>query len=217
MKDKYSLLKPDAYYHIYNRANGNEKLFLSKENYLFFLEKYNEFISPICDTFSYCLMPNHFHLLVKVKSEELLKPVYNPNLLVLKPGDLKVFNEMDLKKFLSKKFSNLFSSYAQYFNLKNERKGSLFMKNFKRKRVTNTNYLLKLVQYIHFNPIEAGLTNNPYNYEYSSFTNLISKDTSLLKRDEVISWFDDLENFKHIHDNAPIVLNLDQNIFPEFE
>ncbi len=217
MQDKHSLLEPDAHYHIYNRANGNDKLFINKENYFIFLKKYIEFISPICDTFSYCLMPNHFHFLVKIKSEEILRPIYNPNLLFLKPKDINSSNDSDLKKFLSKKFSNLFSSYTQYFNLKNERKGSLFMKNFKRKKVNNSNYLFKLIHYIHFNPVEAGITNNPYDYEYSSLSKLISNETSILNRKEVISWFDNLENFKLIHEKSSLVLKLDQNIFPEFE
>ena len=217
MQDKLSLLEPDAHYHIYNRANGNDKLFKCKENYYIFLKKYSEFISPICDTFSYCLMPNHFHFLVKIKSEEILRPIYNPNLLFLTPKDLNSPKDSDLKKFISKKFSNFFSSYTQYFNLINERKGSLFMKNFKRKKVNNSNYRNKLIHYIHFNPVEAGLTKNPYNYEFSSLSKLISNQTSLLDRKEVISWFDDLENFKQIHKNPCTVLRLDQNIFPEFE
>ena len=61
-------LQAEHTYHIFNRANGYEKLFLSGENYRFFLEKYRHYIGPVVDTFGYCLMPNHFHFLTRIKS-----------------------------------------------------------------------------------------------------------------------------------------------------
>jgi len=63
-------LESDKYYHIYNHAVGNDNLFKKEENYYFFLKKYIQHISPIADTFAYCLMPNHFHFAVRVKSEK---------------------------------------------------------------------------------------------------------------------------------------------------
>ena len=57
-------------YHIYNYANGNENLFREQKNYEYFLEKYKQHINPIAETIAWCLMPNHFHLLVKIKTEE---------------------------------------------------------------------------------------------------------------------------------------------------
>lgn len=73
MINKQAILKPENTYHVYNRANGNEKLFLSDENYCYFLKKYDEYIYPIADTFCYCLMPNHFHFLIRIKEESVLK------------------------------------------------------------------------------------------------------------------------------------------------
>ncbi len=60
----------EKYYHIYNHANGDENLFREQKNYEYFLEKYKQHISPIAETIAWCLMPNHFHLLVKIKTEE---------------------------------------------------------------------------------------------------------------------------------------------------
>ena len=74
MQDYKSNLSQDCFYHIYNRANGNEKLFASDDNYIYFLKQYNYYISPIAKTFAYCLMPNHFHFLVQIK------PIANLNL-----------------------------------------------------------------------------------------------------------------------------------------
>ena len=72
MENKYSSIQADSFYHIYNRANGDEKTFLDDENYQFFLRQYKKYIHPFVDTYCYCLMPNHFHFLLKVKNEQEL-------------------------------------------------------------------------------------------------------------------------------------------------
>ena len=54
-------------YHIYNHANGDDNIFREQDNYRFFLEKYVKYINPVADTFAYCLMRNHFHLMVRIK------------------------------------------------------------------------------------------------------------------------------------------------------
>ncbi|MCK5209465.1 MAG: hypothetical protein KAQ79_15630, partial [Cyclobacteriaceae bacterium] len=53
-------------YHIYNHANGDDNIFREQDNYRFFLEKYVKYINPVADTFAYCLMRNHFHLMVRI-------------------------------------------------------------------------------------------------------------------------------------------------------
>ena len=63
----------ETFFHIFNHAVGNESLFKNNENFCFFLKKYNEHTESIWDTFAYCLMPNHFHLLIKVKPIEILE------------------------------------------------------------------------------------------------------------------------------------------------
>ena len=163
MENKLEVLQPDAFYHIYNRANGSEKLFITDENYVFFLRKYKEYISPICHTYCYCLMPNHFHFLIQIKSQQELTLFFNQKT-SLNYNDsnnadgLKAFPKFKtLEKLISKQFSNFFSCYTQALNKQQNRKGSLFMKNFKRKKVRDTPYLLQLIKYIHYNPIEAKL------------------------------------------------------------
>lgn len=60
-------MRPLKYYHIYNHANGFENIFIEERNFRFFLEKYQFYILPIAKTFAHCLMPNHFHFLIKIK------------------------------------------------------------------------------------------------------------------------------------------------------
>jgi putative transposase len=71
--DKYLAdFEEGGIYHIYNRTNNKEKLFLSDDNRTFFLKRYKEILSPFTDTYCWCLLPNHFHLLIKVKSEDTI-------------------------------------------------------------------------------------------------------------------------------------------------
>jgi putative transposase len=206
MKDYKSILEPQNTYHIYNRANGSEKLFLSDDNYRYFLKKYDEYISPIVDTFCYCLMPNHFHFLVRVKEEttvvgQILNRLSKPG---PTPKTLQGFQTLEglpkhqaISNYLSHQFSHLFNGYTQAFNKQNNRKGSLFMHTFNRKLITNETYFRKLIHYIHYNPIEAGLAQLPEEWKHSSYKTLVSFSETNLLRDEVIDYFENIENFKY--------------------
>jgi hypothetical protein len=63
------ILEKDNYYHLYNRSINKEKIFHKRENYVYFLKKYNK-INKLDDTLAYCLMPTHFHFLFKVNTQE---------------------------------------------------------------------------------------------------------------------------------------------------
>jgi len=67
MKNTTARLQSGVYYHIYNRGNNRENLFLEEKNYPYFLFLYEKHIEPVADTYAYCLMRNHFHLLVRIK------------------------------------------------------------------------------------------------------------------------------------------------------
>ncbi|AZB08842.1 hypothetical protein EG344_08415 [Chryseobacterium sp. G0162] len=62
-------IEADCFYHIYNRGINGENIFKSDRNYLFFFKKMSESLFPVCDVYAYCLMPNHFHILIKIKSD----------------------------------------------------------------------------------------------------------------------------------------------------
>jgi len=62
-------LQTNTFYHIFSRATGEEQLFRNEENYKYFLNKFKIYINPIADTYGYCLLPNHFHLLIKIKDD----------------------------------------------------------------------------------------------------------------------------------------------------
>jgi REP element-mobilizing transposase RayT len=194
------LLKPTQAYHIYNHANGSELLFKEKQNYKFFLDKYRKYISPVADTHVYCLMPNHFHILVRIKREEDIISAFNGSF-ARKYNRLMPVEEKEnlVSLFASKQFSNLFSSYTQAFNKTYDRMGSLFMKNFKRKIIEDDRHYKETVIYIHLNPVHHDFVNTPYEWPYSSYGILLSGKETWLKKDEVINSFDNVSSFETAH------------------
>jgi len=168
MKDYTSTqLEPGKTYHIYNRANGNELLFCNDDNYLFFLQQVKRFIVPVANIYAYSLLPNHLHFLIRLKEEPELYQYFSGVYQKRFESVLKNYNNFG--KLVSKNFSNLFSSYSQSFNRQQNRKGNLFNHKFKRLEVSEPAYFLKLVHYIHLNPVEAGLCKEAGQWKYSSY------------------------------------------------
>ena len=120
----YTKLHPGEYYHIYNRCVDRQPLFRNAENHHFFLKRYHKYISPLVTTYSYALCRDHFHLGVKIKSEEELEE-FNE---LKKYGD-RFSNPHDL---ISEQFRCFFLSYAKATNNEYDRVGALFQSPFKR-------------------------------------------------------------------------------------
>jgi len=218
VQDFVAILEPDTFYHIYNRANGNELLFKNDNNYRYFLGKYKVYISPIADLYAYCLMPNHFHFLVKIKSQNNIERlILKSNKTISSSKAIQGFEGLSgrskhevISLFLTKQWSHFFNGYTQAFNKMFKRKGSLFMRNYKRKKVENEQYLRKLIHYIHYNPVEAKLVDRINDWAFSSYRSIISTRQTDLMRDDVINLFDDLDNFKACHSFPPNLMGIDK-------
>ena len=171
-KPKYfESFQSEKIYHIYNHAVGNENLFRTKDNYVYFLKKYSQYIYPVCKTFVYCLMPNHFHFLIEIRnSEELYKHFVSikPENKMVKPKD---FSEPE---FVMQQFSNLFNSYAKSYNKAFKRRGALFNDYLRRKSVGHDIYISRLVHYIHSNPVHHKFCKNASDWEFTSYDSIIS-------------------------------------------
>lgn len=179
--EKYDILEPDCFYHIYNRGNNKENLFIEEENYFHFLKLIKKNIIEIADIYAYCLLKNHFHLFVKIKSRSELPEKFHAG------GNL------------SQPFSNLFNAYTKAVNKWSEREGSLFRVRFKRERISDENYLRNAIIYIHLNPVKHSFTEDYIHYLHSSFQSLLSEKSTLLKRRVVIELFDNKENLIFVH------------------
>ena len=206
-------LEPDRYYHIYNHGNGKENIFKSDANYLYFLRQYAKHINPVADTFAYCLMPNHFHIMARMKREEELATLFKDKISSKNPqGFENLAGLNNLSGLLSQQFSNFFNAYTKAFNNQHNRKGSLFLDNFNRKQVGTEHYFQQLIQYIHFNPVHHGFVKSMDEWKYSSYHSLLSNKATLLKREEVMQWFGDSDNFTAIHQNK-----IDEKIILEMQ
>ena len=195
------MLHPSHYYHLYNHANGSDDLFIEDRNYYFFLEKVNKYLLPFMDIYSYCLMPNHFHFLIRIKDEEILIQLLFQNNTSTSMNDMQHIEFIYRK--ISKSLSNLFSSYTQSFNKLYHRKGSLFMPNFKTNPVEDDLSFCALTQYIHANPVHHGFVKDIKEWKYSSFNTLCSQKPTKLDREHLINIFGNKQAFLDYH-NKPI-------------
>ena len=166
--DFYPDLIPGNFYHIYNRANGNEKLFFQERNYDYFLQRYSYYLSDYLETYAYSLLQNHFHLLVKVKGEEAILAAVRNDISPGNNSDNEIVNaaarnpissrnrisERGPSEILIEQFRKLFISYSKAINVQETRTGSLFQKKFKRKLIDNPNYFKHVIYYIHHQPSE---------------------------------------------------------------
>lgn len=180
-------MTPGTTYHIYNHANGTENLFRENENYRYFLSLYKKHIQPIAKTCAYCLLPNHFHFLIEIKDMETLKEAFSK---------LETSEKM-IEKKLSKQFSNFFSAYTQAFNIRYGRKGSLFIKNFKRKPIESVSQWQETFLYIHLNPVKHRFTSDAAQWCWSSWRAYLQEEkASLIDRKEALEYFDTYKNIR---------------------
>ena len=182
-------LTESNFYHIYNRAVGSDLLFKTDDNYQYFLKKYQEYINDYADTYAYCLLENHFHLLIRVK-DELPSPALT---------NFESLSKLDTHQIVSRQFKNLFIAYTLAFNKQQNRNGTLFQTPFKRCLVDNDIYFTRLIYYIHANPQTHGICDDFTEYKWSSYGSVLSEKISNLKRKEVIDWFYGKEGFINFH------------------
>ena len=195
-------------YHIYNRGNNSQTLFFCRDNYLFFLKKINVYILPYADILAWCLMPNHFHLMVYVNKVELelydnVTAQMNRNYLPVK------------KRLLNDSISIMLRSYTRAIQKKYNMTGSLFQHRTKAICLSETDgitpawfqsrygtiinildpemeYPQVCFDYIHQNPVKHGFAKAPSDWEFSSFSDYSGKrNGKLINRDraaEFVSW-----------------------------
>ena len=188
---KINQLEFGKVYHLYNRGVNKMPIFRSHANCQYFLKLYFERIGPLVDTYSWCLMGNHFHFMIRIKTRaEIISKLSG----VLEPDRLMGLNP-------SKQFSNFFVAYAKAFNHQEKRRGNLFERPFGRIEVDSVRYFKDLVVYIHRNPIHHGIVKYPLDYEWSSYHNYFSVVPSGISKDIVLGWFDSITNFKDFHLN----------------
>ena len=206
-------LVTDEIYHVFNRGINRQPTFTDKREYqraidtlmfyrhtklslslskflrlenerqndiLKLLNKSEQLVKILC----YCLMPNHFHLLLKQERDN------------------------GISKFLS----NMQNSYTRYFNIKHDRDGSLFLDQFKAVRIETDEQLVHVSRYIHLNPYTAYLIKSIKeleNYHWSSFRKYMEKADTTVDTKIILGFFKDMKTYKKfVCDQADYQRNL---------
>ncbi len=189
----YTKFEEDKFYHVYNRSVNRCPMFCNDGNHKYFLKRYDDYLSPVLSTYAYCLLGNHFHLLIRIHNTSDLSTFQ------------KTTNPMNLKPtksthdIVSHQFRKFFQSYAMAFNKQQNRIGTLFQTPFKRALVNEDNYFTQLIYYIHTNPQSHRLIDDFRNWKWSSYKPLMNDRTGRLKKQEVLYWFGGLEKYKQYH------------------
>jgi REP element-mobilizing transposase RayT len=174
---------PDTYYHIYQRGNNRQNIFLEAENYRYFLKLYTKYIVPIAETFAYCLLPNHMHFLIRTRNQQTYD--FSEKSYVYKPP--------------SEQFRRLYIAYTKAINKRYQRTGSLFENRFGRKLVTNDRYFCTLIRYIHQNPVRHGIVDNLSDWPYSSYDAILHDKQTRVAKTAVFDWFGSPAQFQDAH------------------
>ena len=200
-------------YHIFNQGNNKQKIFYSRDNYMFFIKKTEKYILPYADILAWCLMPNHFHFMVLVNAIKL--PVYPEKIIHVRNRHRHFMNSKDdlqLRTF-NNSIAILLRSYTRAINKQEGQSGSLFqahtkaecLNGFKGVKPTfiqtniSTSFLLEEKQYpqvcfdyIHQNPVKANLVNNSTDWEFSSVSEYLGLRASKLINKDIADKYVDL-------------------------
>ena len=137
-------LVPGTYYHVYNRGHNRSPVFLETAHYDFFLQRLRKYLSPQAGVLAYVLMPNHYHLLIKVETDH-------------------TSHAMQL----------LGISYSKAVNAQYGRTGAMFQGSFRAKEIDRDEYLVDVSRYLHLNPVRARLTDRAEDWSYSSYADYL--------------------------------------------
>ena len=208
MPSKNSIKSYEAggYYHIYNRGVNRENIFVEERNYAYFLKLYARHVEPVVDTIAYCLLRNHFHLSVRVKSELEIQtlrgsPASNHPVEQGNPANQDAGQSRKPlgSNYASTQFSNFFNAYAKAINKAYNRTGSLFQHPFGRVMITTDRQLRKVIAYIHQNPQKHGFVGNFRDWKYSSYGIMLADKPTYLQRDIVLDWFGGRDEYLELH------------------
>lgn len=173
MPQRLNPILPGNIYHIYNRGINREKIFYSDRNYLFFINQMCKYLSRHCECYAFCLMPNHFHLLLKIEDDQ----------------------------FISKTFQPLMVSYSKAINSEQGRIGPLFQGRFQGNLIEDKIQFLDCLKYVHLNPVQAGLVRSPIEWAHSSYRQYLNaRSLTFIHTSVVLEYFEDIQEFRDFNE-----------------
>ncbi|HET9907328.1 MAG TPA: transposase [Anaerolineales bacterium] len=172
---------PDIYYHFYNRGNNRQAVFFESDNYLYFLRGLKKYLLPVAHILAYCLMPTHYHILVRIRQTSE----------VLETSEVSKQVSLAMQKFLI--------SYTKAINKRFQRVGALFQGQFQAKPIQSYPHLLNLCIYIHGNPVKDGLVKAPEDWIYSNYLEWLGqRDGPLVDREFIQEHFSSPAEYREL-------------------
>lgn len=182
-------------YHVFNRGNNSQTLFFSREHYMYFLSGMEEYIKPYASILAYCIMPNHFHIMIEVENDRLEWGTAS--------SSGKRIKEPVKYRSLNDSIAIMLRLYTRAVNSEDQKRGPLFHQRTKAIRLTKPEYAPVYFQnhfgelgnrtlkekeypkicfdYIHLNPVIAKVVEDPEDWEFSSYSDYFSgRESSLL-------------------------------------
>lgn len=198
-------------YHIYNQGNNRQRIFFSRENYLCFLKKIEQHVQPYADILAWCLMPNHFHLMVHVNRVELSVSTQETTQGLTSSQTLssQTLSKTMKTRTLNHSIGIMLRSYTRAINIQEKSSGSLFRQQTKAICLTQNNgvapnwlfnqgiteiniqyteeqYPNICFNYINFNPAKDGLVTKCEDWEFSSYPDIMGfRDGMLINRTRI--------------------------------
>ena len=184
----FTKFEADRFYHVYNRGIDRKPIFKLQDNYEFFLTRIEKYLTPVLDVYSYSLLKEHFHLMIRIHDF----PFYS---------DLTENSEPDIHLIVSSAFRKMFQSYAMAFNKQEKRVGTLFQTPFKRNLVESEEYFTNLILYIHSNPQKHNLIKDFRTYKWNSYLPILNNSARIIHAKEEIDWFGGKSQYIQLHDD----------------
>ncbi len=211
--------EPCNYYHIVFKSIDGLLLFQEETDYYIFLKRLKEFTGFLFDTWAYCQLQNHVHLIVKARPAGLIFDDVNNMAAEKQTVSMKKFlNEPTELIFIDEMFerqvNSFMVSFANFSKNKYKRQGGLFQKPFKRILISNDSWLQQAIIYVHANPLKHKISKNYESYRHSSYAEIVSAKTVNCDVKSVLLFFGGLNKSIHFHEKQ--IAYFYQNDYPSF-
>jgi putative transposase len=196
--------EPEKYYHVVCKAIAGKKLFHSDANKLFFLKRYRDLVAPFVKTLAYNLLNNHVHMVIKAISVKLLTDRLSgepPETVTKTQSRFMESSEKEIlyHELIEQQFNRLFISYVRALNIQLNTSGHLFERPFKRIGIHDDAHLQQAIIYVHANEQKHGVVKDFTRSAFSSYHNIINKQTDIADSAYVINFFGSVNLYRNAH------------------
>lgn len=193
---------PECYYHLVCKSIDGLDLFKEEIDYQVFIQRFYQFTADLLDVWSYSLLTNHTHHIIKVKP--LHSIIENIKSIPLQTRSMKSLlayptSEEFFTGMVERQMNSFLVSYSNYTNNKYERKGGLFQRPFRRIQVNDDSHLQQAIIYVHANAQKHKIVSDFRNHPYTSYAGILNSRSNIVDYESVLNFFGGAEQFARIH------------------